>query len=61
MSLSPSGWLGSTGILRNALRRDWTLEVGASVVMGKSRDGEVLVAKISWVMKAKNVEELACT
>ena len=35
MSLSPSGWLGSTGILRNALRRDWTLEVGGEYGDGK--------------------------
>ena len=31
------------------------------MVMGKSRDGEVLVARMSWVMNAKKVEEVART
>ena len=61
MSLSPSGLSGSTGMLRKALRSAWTLYVGARIVMGKSRDGEVLVARMSCVMNAKKVEELART
>ena len=48
-------------MLRKALRSAWTLYVGARIVMGKSRDGEVLVARISCVMNAKKVEELART
>ena len=48
-------------MLRKALRSDRTLDVGARIVMGKSRDGEVLVAKISCVIKVKNVEEVART
>ena len=35
--------------------------VGERIVMGKSRAGEELVAKMSCVMNAKNVEELART
>ena len=49
------------GMLRKARRRGWTFEVGARIVMGKSRAGEVLVAKMSCVMKVKKVEEVART
>ncbi len=46
------------GMLRKARRRGWTLEVGARIVMGKSREGEVLVAKMSCVMKVKKWRRL---
>ena len=59
MSLSPSELSASTGILRKALSIGCTLEVGARTVMGKSRDGDALVAKISLVMKRKKVEDVA--
>ena len=61
MSLSPSELSASTGILRKALRSGWTLDVGARIVMGKSRDGDVLVAKMSCVMKVKKVDDVART
>ena len=37
------------------------MDVGARMVMGKSRDGDVLVAKMSCVMKVKKVDEVART
>ena len=40
------------GKLRKALKSDCTLAVGARIVMGKSRDGEVLVAKMQSVPTA---------
>ena len=61
MSLSPSELSASTGMLRKALRSGCTLDVGARIVMGKSSDGEELVANMSGVMKMKNVEEVART
>ena len=61
MSLSPLELLASTGMLRKALRSGCTLEVGARIVMGKSRDGDVLVAKISLIMKRKKLEDVART
>ena len=48
-------------MLRKALRSGCTLDVGARIVMGKSRDGEVLVAKISCVIKVKKVDDVART
>ena len=48
-------------MLRKARRSGWTLDVGARMVMGKSRDGDVLVAKMSCVMKVKKVDEVART
>ena len=48
-------------MLRKALRSGCTLDVGASIVMGKSRDGEVLVAKMSCVIKVKKVDDVART
>ena len=60
MSLSPSELSASTGMLRKALR-SWTFDVGARIVMGKSRDGDVLVAKMSCVMKVKKVDDVART
>ena len=46
-------------MLRKALRSDCTLAVGARIVMGKSRDGEVLVAKINCMIKVENVDDVA--
>ena len=37
------------------------MDVGAGIVMGKSREGEVLVAKMSCVMNVKKVDEVART
>ena len=48
-------------MLRKALRSGYTLDVGARIVMGKSRDGYVLVAKMSCVMKVKKVDDVART
>ena len=48
-------------MLRKALRSGCAFDVGARVVMGKSRDGEVLVAKMSCVTKVKKVDEFART
>ena len=48
-------------MLRKALRRAWTLCVGAKIVIGKSRAVPAAVANISCVMNAKNVLELALT
>ena len=48
-------------MLRNALSRDWTLEVGARIVMGKSAVGWMSVARISSVMNEKKVDEVALT
>ena len=59
MSLSLSELSASTGILRKALSIGCTLEEGARIVMGNSRDRDVLVAKISLVMKRKKVEDVA--
>ena len=59
--MSPSELSASTGILRKALRSVWTLDVGARIVMGKSRDGDVLVANMSCVMKVKKVDDVART
>ena len=50
-SLSPLELSASTGTLRKALRSGCTLEVGARIVMGKSMAGDVLVAKMSLIMK----------
>ena len=61
MSLSPSELSASTGMLRKALSSGCTLEVGGRSVMGKSRDGDVLVAKISLMMKRKKVDDVART
>ena len=61
MNLSPSEESASRGMLRKARIRGWTLDVGARMVMGKSREGDVLVAKMSCVMKVKKVEEVART
>ena len=61
MSLSPSELWASAGMLRKALRSGCTLDVGARIVMGKSRDGEVLVAKKSCVIKVKKVDDVART
>ena len=61
MSLSPSELEASTGMLRKALSSGCTLDVGARIVMGKSRDGEVSVAKMSCVMKVKKVDDVART
>ena len=61
MSLSPLELSASTAMLRKALRIGCTLDVGAKIVMGKSRDGDVLVAKISCVMNRKKVDAVART
>ena len=61
MSLSPSELSASTGMLRNALSIGCALDVGARIVMGKSRDGDVLVAKISCMIKRKKVDDVART
>ena len=61
MSLSPSGLSGSTGMLRKALSRAWTLCVGARMVMGESGAEAAPVENMSCTMKAKNVLELALT
>ena len=50
-SLSPLELSASTGTLRKALRSGCTLKVGARMVMGKSMVGDVLVAKMSLIMK----------
>ena len=39
----------------------WTLVVGARIAMGKSSDGEELVAKMSCIMKVKKSKEVART
>ena len=49
------------GTLRKALRSGCTLEVGASVVMGKSIVGDVSVAEMSLIMKRKKVADVAWT
>ena len=59
MSLSPSELSASTGILRKAPSIDCTLEAGARMLMGNSRDRDVLVAKISLAKKRKKVEDVA--
>ena len=59
--MSPSEESASRGMRRKARRSGWTLDVGARMVMGKSRDGDVLVAKMSCVMKVKKVDEVART
>ena len=51
----------SVGMLRKARRRGWTFDVGASIVMDKSRAGEVLVANMSCVIKVKKVDGVART
>ena len=61
MSLSPSELAASTGMLRKALSSGCTLDVGARIVMGKSTDGEVSVAKMSRVMKVKKVDDVPRT
>ena len=60
-SLSPLELSASTGMLRKALRSGCTLEVGARIVIGSSRDGDELVARISLIIKRKKVEDVACT